>query len=81
LRIFLEAAFGADAVYFDYDDRPADPSAPMNLDPDGFLKRLATNSFGFLSGKERYMGISIPVNIVISVRAFESRFCATRSTG
>jgi hypothetical protein len=28
----------------------------MNLDPDGFLKRLATNSFGFPSGKRAVHG-------------------------
>jgi hypothetical protein len=37
-------------------DRPADPSAPMNIDPAGFLERQAREGYGFLAGKAAVTG-------------------------
>ena len=44
-------AYGADAIRWDYGDRPADPSAPMNLDPDGFFARHWSSGYPQLAGK------------------------------
>lgn len=51
LRTALQAAYGADAVYLDYADRPIDPAAPMNLDPDGFVAGFRRHGYPFLEGK------------------------------
>jgi hypothetical protein len=39
LRQALERVYPADAIYYDYEDRPADPASAINLDPEGFLER------------------------------------------
>ena len=41
LRIGLQSCFREDQIYFDYDDRPADPSSPMNQDPDKFFSEAS----------------------------------------
>jgi hypothetical protein len=46
----IEAAYGAGSIRRDYDDRPLDPAAPMNLDPDGWLARSAEAAPGALRG-------------------------------
>lgn len=51
---FLDAlteAFGRDAIYRDYDDRPVDPAAPVNLDPAGFFERAHAGGYPLLAGK------------------------------
>lgn len=45
LRHALENSFGADRVLLDYDDRPLDPTAPMNLDPIGFRERALASGY------------------------------------
>jgi hypothetical protein len=47
---------GSDAIYYDYNDRPADPASPMNLDPKGFLERTNREEFDFLLGKKAIHG-------------------------
>jgi len=50
----LERQFGP-ALLRDH-DRPADPSAPMNMDPAGFLERHARGGYDFLAGKAAVTG-------------------------
>ncbi len=56
LRRALLEAYGTEQVYLDYDDRPIDPSSPINLDPEGFYERAAKAGCGFLAGKKAVHG-------------------------
>lgn len=46
----IETAYGAGSICRDYDDRPLDPAAPMNLDPDGWLARSEARAAEGLRG-------------------------------
>jgi len=37
LRDALIDIYTSEKIYFDYDDRPIDPAAPINIDPEGFF--------------------------------------------
>jgi hypothetical protein len=50
-RVALQRAYGEDEVQLDYGDRVADPAAPMNLDPDGFLERVRAGGYAELAQK------------------------------
>jgi hypothetical protein len=52
LRQALEVSYGRKQVYRDYGDLPADPTSPMNLDPEGFFERARREGYGFLDGKK-----------------------------
>ncbi len=52
LRQALETSYGRKQVYRDYGDLPADPTSPMNLDPEGFFERARSDGYGFLDGKK-----------------------------
>ncbi|MFO1418696.1 MAG: hypothetical protein U1E83_08495 [Methylotetracoccus sp.] len=43
-RVWLDTAFGAGLVLYDYTDRPLDPTAPMNVDPQVFLAEHSTRT-------------------------------------
>jgi hypothetical protein len=51
----IAAAFGA-RLYRDYDDHPADPAAPANFDPDGYLEAAHGSGYPWLAGKDAVMG-------------------------
>lgn len=44
-----------DSLYLD-NDRPADPTSPMNMDPDGFLSRHHNGPLPFLAGRKAIFG-------------------------
>lgn len=46
----LAAAYGRDAILRDYGDRPLDPAAPMNLDPEGWLAACDARGADGLAG-------------------------------
>ena len=52
----IEEYFSPDLVLRDYDDRPNDPTSPMNLDPHGFLERARGRNDTALSGKAAVFG-------------------------
>lgn len=51
-RQALERIYSPEAIYYDYDDHPSDPASPMNIDPDGFLKRHHREPSPELIGKK-----------------------------
>lgn len=55
-RQTLTQHYGEDGIWFDYGDRPADPAAPMHLDPEGFLERFRTGGYPFLAGRRAVHG-------------------------
>jgi hypothetical protein len=50
-RAALEEMYGKDAIHFDYDDRVADPAAPVNIDPVGFRERAIASGYPELHDK------------------------------
>ena len=52
----VEEHFSPDRVLRDYDDRPNDPTSPMNLDPHGFLERSRRQNATVLNGKAAVFG-------------------------
>jgi Sulfotransferase family len=54
IKKVLEARFG-ERLYHDQDG-PANPVSPMNLDPDGFLRRHHSGSYEFLKQKDAVIG-------------------------
>ncbi len=52
----VEEHFLPDRVLRDYDDRPNDPTSPMNLDPYGFLEQAQHRNETTLSGKAAVFG-------------------------
>jgi hypothetical protein len=56
VRTSIVDHFSAPRVLRDYDDRPDDPSAPMNIDPEGFLERAARARAAELAGKAAVVG-------------------------
>jgi hypothetical protein len=48
----LQHAYGEDAVFLDYEDRPVDPSSPMNLDLDGFVERFTAGPLRAIAAKQ-----------------------------
>jgi hypothetical protein len=52
----IEEYFSPDLVLRDYEDRPNDPTSPMNLDPHGFLERARGRNETALSGKAAVFG-------------------------
>ena len=50
LRHVFESAYGDDAILLDYGDRPADPTSPINLDPESFFDRCVSEDVA-LTGK------------------------------
>jgi hypothetical protein len=56
LSVAIEEHFSPARVLRDYDDRPNDPTSPMNLDPLGFLERVRNRNEAVLSGKAAIFG-------------------------
>jgi hypothetical protein len=50
-RHALQRAYGADAVYLDYDDRIADPASAMNLRPGEFFAAASSSGYPWMAGK------------------------------
>ena len=48
-------AFG-ERLWLDYDDTPADPAAPTNFDPVGYLEAAHASDYPWLVGKDAVMG-------------------------
>ena len=55
LGVALERLY-SQSLLQDYGDRPGDPASPMNLDPDGFLRRAHAALPGLLHGKRAVHG-------------------------
>ena len=55
LQMTLLDHFESD-LFRDYADRPANPLSPMNLDPDGFLRRCHASNYAELAGKRAIIG-------------------------
>jgi hypothetical protein len=51
----LTETFG-DRLYRDIGDRPADPAAPTNFDPDGYLEAALSSGYPWLAGKDAVTG-------------------------
>jgi hypothetical protein len=51
----LFQTFG-DRLYTDYGDGPADPAAPTNFDPEGYLEGVLSSGYPWLAGKDAVTG-------------------------
>ena len=68
----LAQTFG-DRLYIDYTDGPADPAAPTNFDPSGYLEAALASGYPWLTGKHAVTGH-------FWIRKYDGVDCAARTT-